>query len=58
MELNTVLFAFGLTFFAGLATGIGSALAFLHGQPIPGFFQQRLASLLVCDDLPLSCFKT
>lgn len=28
MELNTVLFAFGLTLFAGLATGIGSALAF------------------------------
>lgn len=28
MELNTVLFAFGLTMFAGLATGIGSALAF------------------------------
>ncbi len=29
MELSTVLFAFGLTLFAGLATGIGSALAFL-----------------------------
>jgi ZIP family zinc transporter len=28
MELNSVLFAFGLTLFAGLATGIGSALAF------------------------------
>ena len=28
MEFNTVLFAFGLTLFAGLATGIGSALAF------------------------------
>ncbi|MDA3902919.1 MAG: hypothetical protein PF441_05665 [Desulfuromusa sp.] len=28
MELNTVLFAFGLTLFAGLSTGIGSALAF------------------------------
>ena len=28
MELNTILFAFGLTLFAGLATGIGSALAF------------------------------
>lgn len=27
-ELNTILFAFGLTIFAGLATGIGSALAF------------------------------
>lgn len=28
MELSTILFAFGLTLFAGLATGIGSALAF------------------------------
>lgn len=28
MELNTVLIAFGLTLFAGLSTGIGSALAF------------------------------
>ena len=28
MELGTVLFAFSLTLFAGLATGIGSALAF------------------------------
>lgn len=28
MELNNVLFAFGLTIFAGLSTGIGSALAF------------------------------
>jgi ZIP family zinc transporter len=28
METNTVLFAFGLTLLAGLATGIGSALAF------------------------------
>lgn len=28
MELSNVLFAFGLTMFAGLATGIGSALAF------------------------------
>lgn len=28
MESNTVLLAFGLTLFAGLATGIGSALAF------------------------------
>lgn len=28
MDWNTVLFAFGLTLFAGLATGIGSALAF------------------------------
>ena len=28
MELNNVLLAFGLTLFAGLATGVGSALAF------------------------------
>ncbi len=28
MEFQTVLFAFGLTLFAGLATGIGSILAF------------------------------
>ena len=28
MSSSTVLFAFGLTLFAGLATGIGSALAF------------------------------
>src|SRR5210317_1481225 len=28
MEINNVLFAFGLTLFAGLATGVGSALAF------------------------------
>ena len=28
MEINNVIFAFGLTLFAGLSTGIGSALAF------------------------------
>jgi ZIP family zinc transporter len=28
IEINTLLFAFGLTLFAGLATGIGSAMAF------------------------------
>jgi len=28
MEINSLLFAFGLTLFAGLSTGIGSALAF------------------------------
>ena len=28
MEINNVLFAFGLTLFAGLSTGIGSAMAF------------------------------
>ena len=29
MPIETILFAFGLTLFAGLATGVGSALAFL-----------------------------
>lgn len=29
MELNTILFAFGLTLFAGLSTGIGSTIAFV-----------------------------
>ncbi len=28
MDFNTILYAFGLTLFAGLATGVGSALAF------------------------------
>jgi hypothetical protein len=28
MELENVLFAFGLTLFAGLSTGIGGAMAF------------------------------
>jgi ZIP family zinc transporter len=28
MEWNTILFAFGLTLFAGLSTGIGSVMAF------------------------------
>ncbi len=28
METSTILYAFGLTLFAGLSTGIGSALAF------------------------------
>ena len=27
-DINTILFAFGLTLFAGLSTGIGSAIAF------------------------------
>ncbi len=31
-DLNTILFAFGLTIFAGLATGIGSALAFFANR--------------------------
>ena len=32
MDLNTFLFAFGLTLFAGLSTGIGSALAFFTNK--------------------------
>ena len=32
MDTNTVLIAFGLTLFAGLATGVGSALAFFAKQ--------------------------
>lgn len=31
-DLNTILFAFGLTLFAGLSTGIGSALAFFANR--------------------------
>ncbi len=31
MEINSLIFAFGLTLFAGLSTGIGSALAFFGG---------------------------
>lgn len=32
MEISNVLFAFGLTLFAGLSTGIGSALSLLTKQ--------------------------
>ena len=32
MEVNNILFAFGLTLFAGLSTGIGSAIAFFSKQ--------------------------
>lgn len=37
MELSTLLFAFGLTFFAGLSTGIGSVLAFFYKRMDPRF---------------------
>ena len=37
MESGSVLFAFGLTLFAGLATGIGSVLAFLAKRTNTGF---------------------
>ncbi|SEA34860.1 zinc transporter, ZIP family [Desulfuromusa kysingii] len=42
MELSTVLFAFGLTFFAGLATGVGSALAFFTRRTNTKFLSAAL----------------
>lgn len=36
-ELSTILYAFGLTLFAGLATGIGSAMAFFADRTRTGF---------------------
>ena len=42
MELNTLLFAFGLTLFAGLATGVGSALAFFTKQTNTKFLSVAL----------------
>jgi len=42
MNQENVLFAFGLTLFAGLATGIGSALAFLAKKTNPGFLALSL----------------
>jgi ZIP family zinc transporter len=38
MELNNIIFAFGLTLFAGLSTGIGSAMAFFTRQTIRRVF--------------------
>jgi zinc transporter ZupT len=43
MPSGSVLFAFGLTLFAGLATGVGSALAFFAKKPdiqSPEWFHQ------------------
>ncbi|MHC4131845.1 MAG: zinc transporter ZupT [Planctomycetota bacterium] len=45
MELQNVLFAFGLTLFAGLSTGIGSALA---------FFTKRTNTKVLCGALGFS----
>jgi ZIP family zinc transporter len=45
VELNNVLFAFGLTLFAGLATGVGSALA---------FFAKRTNTKVLCGALGFS----
>ncbi len=42
MELSAVLFAFGLTLFAGLATGVGSALAFFTKQTNTKFLSVAL----------------
>jgi len=42
MGSNTVLIAFGLTLFAGLATGIGSALAFFAKRTNPKFLSASL----------------
>lgn len=42
MELNTILFAFGLTVFAGLSTGIGSAMAFFSKRTNPAFLSGAL----------------
>ena len=42
MEMNGVLFAFGLTLFAGLSTGIGSALAFFTRQTNTRFLSLSL----------------
>lgn len=44
MFAENVMFALGLTLFAGLSTGIGSALAFLPRKPIPGFCRLLLVS--------------
>jgi zinc transporter, ZIP family len=42
MDLNTFLFAFGLTVFAGLSTGIGSALAFFTNKTNTKFLSYAL----------------
>ena len=42
MENSNVLIAFGLTLFAGLSTGIGSALAFFAKKTNPKFLSASL----------------
>ncbi len=42
VSINTILFAFGLTLFAGLSTGIGSALAFYTKQTNKKFLSAAL----------------
>lgn len=49
MDTSTVLFAFGLTLFAGLSTGIGSALAFYTKKTNASFLSglsERIGALL------------
>ncbi len=41
-DWNTILFAFGLTLFAGLSTGIGSAIAFFAKRTNTGFLSLAL----------------
>lgn len=42
LDWNTIAFAFGLTVFAGLSTGIGSALAFFAKKTNTGFLSMAL----------------
>lgn len=42
MDFNTIAFAFGLTLFAGLSTGIGSAIAFFAKTTNTGFLSVAL----------------
>lgn len=42
MDINTILFAFGLTLFAGLSTGIGSAIAFFAKKTNTAFLSVAL----------------
>lgn len=40
---GNVLLALGLTLFAGLATGVGSLIAFLHQEQIQNFYHSHWA---------------
>ncbi len=42
MDFNTIAFAFGLTLFAGLSTGVGSAIAFFAKKTNTGFLSVAL----------------
>ena len=59
MDLQTILFAFGLTLFAGLSTGIGSALALFTKRTNTKFLSLALGfsagvMIYVSQDLPLN----